>query len=163
MSARATNSLVGALALALVIAAVVLGEALNLAACALCVLQRLIHLTLATQALLAWPFGHWAARPTSLLMAGTAAGGAWAAGYQVWLQRMAAGISCTGEQPWWEVVVNRAGALWPRIFEANGFCNDLGWTFLGLSLADWSLLAFLAMTLLLLRAAFTPTKPRLRA
>lgn len=158
MSARATNSLVGALALALMVAAVVLGEALSLAACALCILQRLIHLTLAAQALVAWPLGRWAARPMSLLMAGTATAGIWAAGYQVWLQRMTTGISCTGEQPWWEQIVNWAGTVWPRVFEANGFCNDLGWTFLGLSLADWSLLAYLGMFLLLLRAAFAPPR-----
>jgi hypothetical protein len=93
---------------------------------------------------------HAAARVAAFVMAATAATGAWVAAYQTWLQRFAKGASCTADQPWWEHFVNWAGTQWPLMFEASGLCSEAGWKFLGLSIAEWSLIAFTSMTMAML-------------
>ena len=129
---------------------------MNLAACPLCILQRMLYLLLALEALLAWPLARSPAfiRLAAALMAATAATGAGIAAYQTWLQRFATGVSCTADQPWWEGFVNWAGSQWPLLFEASGLCSEAGWKFLGLSIAEWSLVAFSSMTVAMLVAIF---------
>lgn len=142
----------GVAACALVACGVVLARTLNLAACPLCILQRMLYLMLAFEALLLLTG---ARRPVALLMAVTAATGAGIAAYQTWLQRFATGLTtCGGSQSWWEQGVAWAGKQMPLLFEASGLCDEAGWVFLGLSIAEWSLLCFIAMTLLALRALF---------
>jgi len=145
----------GLLALALVGGGVVLAQTLNLAACPLCVLQRMVYLLLALESavilLLARSSG--ALRASSAAMAATALTGAGIAAYQVWLQRFPKGIGCTAGQPWWEEVVTWAGQQLPLLFEATGSCSEAGWKLLGLSIADWSLLIFLALAAAMMFAA----------
>jgi disulfide bond formation protein DsbB len=136
---------IGVLALTLVAGGVVLAQTMNLAACPLCILQRLIYLLLTVEAILIVALG--SPRAGAGLMAATAAFGAYWAGYQTWLQRFATDVSCVAEQPWWEQLVNWAGRQWPMLFEATGLCSEAGWKFLGLSIAEWSLFVFTAMTL----------------
>ncbi|MDP2170395.1 MAG: disulfide bond formation protein B [Rhodocyclaceae bacterium] len=141
---------IGMVGCALVVCGVVLATTLNLAACPLCILQRMLYLLLGIEALfLLLTHRH---RLIALLMAVTAGTGAGIAGYQTWLQRFAQGISCGGGQAWWEQFVDWAGKQVPLLFEASGLCSEAGWVFLGLSIAEWSLLFFSAMTLLALRA-----------
>ncbi len=150
---------IGLVGCALVAGGLALAQTLNLAACPLCILQRMLYLLLACEALLLLPLnrGH---RLPALLMACTAATGAGIAAYQTWLQRFAGGISCGGSYPWWEQFVDWAGRQSPLLFQASGLCNEAGWVFLGLSIAEWSLLFFSAMTLLALRALFLPSIKR---
>ncbi len=142
---------IGLTGLALVAGGVVLARTMNLAACPLCIVQRMLFLSLMVESLLCW---HWANRSAgrwaSLLVAGTAATGAFVAGYQTWLQRFATGVSCTADQPWWEQLVNWAGTQVPWLFEATGLCSEAGWKFLSLSIAEWSLIVFSSMTALAL-------------
>ena len=137
----------------LVAGGLVLAHTLNLAACPLCILQRMLYLLLAFEAIAAWLLAG-SARPgllpqraAALVMAATALTGAGIATYQTWLQRFATGVSCTADQPWWEEFVNWAGSQWPLLFEASGLCSEAGWKFLGLSIAEWSLIAFTSMTI----------------
>lgn len=154
-SPRGVIAACGFTALALVAGGVVLAQTLNLAACPLCVLQRMLYLLLAIEALLAWFLAGSATaiRLAALPMAATALVGAGIAAYQTWLQRFAKGVSCTADQPWWEGFVNWAGSVWPLLFEASGLCSEAGWKFLGLSIAEWSLAAFSTMLVALLWAA----------
>jgi disulfide bond formation protein DsbB len=141
---------IGLAGLALVGGGVVLAQTLNLAACPLCILQRMLYLLLGIEALLLLVNRH---RLLALLMAVTVATGVFIAGYQTWLQRFPRGISCGGGgQAWWEQFVDWAGKQVPLLFEASGLCSEAGWVFLGLSIAEWSLLFFSAMLLLALRA-----------
>jgi disulfide bond formation protein DsbB len=143
---------IGLAGLALVGGGVVLAQTLNLAACPLCILQRMLYLLLGIEALLLLPAAR-RHRLLALLMAVTAATGVFIAGYQTWLQRFPRGISCGGGgQAWWEQFVDWAGKQVPLLFEASGLCSEAGWVFLGLSIAEWSLLFFSAMLLLALRA-----------
>lgn len=144
----------GLAALGLVVGGVFLAQTMNLAACPLCVLQRMLYLLLAIEAIAAWTVAG-AAPPrrfAALVMGATAVTGAWIAAYQTWLQRFAKGVSCTADQPWWEAFVNWAGSQWPLMFEASGLCSEAGWKFLGLSIAEWSLIAFTSMTIAMLIA-----------
>lgn len=150
LTRRAILGTVGLLCLGLVAGGVVLAKTLNLAACPLCILQRMIYLLLALEALAAVSLR--APRPAAPLMAATGAYGAYWAGYQTWLQRFARDASCTADQPWWERLVYWAGEQSPLLFEATGLCTEAGWRLLGLSIAEWSLAAFAAMTLACLMA-----------
>lgn len=144
---RALIAATGLAALGLVGGGVLLAQTMNLAACPLCVLQRMLYLLLAAEAAVAWALLR-PPRPirlAALAMAVTAATGAGIAAYQTWLQRFAKGVSCTADQPWWEHFVNWAGSRFPLLFEASGLCSEAGWKLLGLSIAEWSLLAFGAM------------------
>jgi disulfide bond formation protein DsbB len=148
----------GLAAAGLVGGGLILAHTLNLAACPLCILQRMVYLLLALEAVAAWllPGSSSASalprRGAAFVMAATAATGVGIAGYQTWLQRFARGASCTADQPWWEHFVNWAGSQWPLMFEASGLCSEAGWKFLGLSIAEWSLFAFTCMTVAMLLA-----------
>ena len=154
LTPRPLFAITGATALGLVAGGIVLAQTLNLAACPLCILQRMLYLLLALEAGAAWMLSGSTLqrRLMALVMTATAATGVWIAAYQTWLQRFAKGVSCTADQPWWEHFVNWAGAQWPLMFEASGMCSEAGWKFLGLSIAEWSLFAFSCMTLAMLMA-----------
>jgi disulfide bond formation protein DsbB len=148
----------GLVAVGLVSGGMYLQQTLNIAACPLCILQRMLYLLLALEAIAAWPMAgspHPQALPrrvAALVMAATSITGAGIAAYQTWLQRWAKGVNCTADQPWWESFVNWAGSQWPLLFEASGLCSEAGWKFLGLSIAEWSLIAFTSMTVAMLAA-----------
>ncbi len=147
-------------AVALVVGGVILAQTLNLAACPLCILQRMLYMLLAAEALLAWILARnpLPTRLAAVLMAATAIVGAGIAAYQTWLQRFAKGVSCTADQPWWEAFVNWAGSQWPLLFEASGLCSEAGWKLLGLSIAEWSLIAFCSMAAAMMAAIFQSRK-----
>jgi disulfide bond formation protein DsbB len=148
----------GLAALGLVGGGLILAHTMNLAACPLCILQRMLYLLLALEAIAAWlltgstPARTLPRRLAAFVMAATASTGVVIASYQTWLQRFAKGASCTADQPWWEHFVNWAGSQWPLMFEASGLCSEAGWKFLGLSIAEWSLIAFTSMTIAMLAA-----------
>lgn len=159
-SPRVFFAIVGLASSGLVGGGLLLAHSLNLAACPLCILQRMLYLLLAALALLAWPF---ATRPGVTRLAGalmslTALIGASIAAYQTWLQRFAKGVSCTADQPWWERFVDWAGQQVPLLFEATGLCSEAGWKFLGLSIAEWSLLAFSLIAFAALRQTLRPAR-----
>ncbi|MCX7166812.1 MAG: disulfide bond formation protein B [Rhodocyclales bacterium] len=151
---RGLFSATGFAALGLVAGGLILANTMNLAACPLCILQRMLYLLLALEAGVAWALAGAASqrRAAAFVMAATALTGAGIAAYQTWLQRFAKGVSCTADQPWWEGFVNWAGSQWPLMFEASGLCSEAGWKFLGLSIAEWSLIAFTSMTIAMLVA-----------
>ncbi len=139
-----------ATSLSLVGGGVLLAQLLRLAACPLCVIQRMLYLLLALAAGLGLVL---AARPlartlASLLMAASAAAGASVAAYQVWIQRFAPTTTCAADMPWWESFVEWAGRVVPMLFQPNGQCSDPAWKLLGLSIAEWSLLCFCSLFLL---------------
>jgi disulfide bond formation protein DsbB len=144
----------GLAAVGLVAGGLILAHTMNLAACPLCILQRMLYLLLALEAIAAWMLAGavMQRRAAALLMLATTITGASIAAYQTWLQRWAKGVSCTADQPWWEAFVNWAGTQWPLMFEASGLCSEAGWKFLGLSIAEWSLIAFTSMTIAMLIA-----------
>jgi protein dithiol:quinone oxidoreductase len=147
---------VGLLGIALVVGGIVMARTMNLAACPLCILQRMVYLLIAIDAVVAGAFFR---KPqvvlmSALVIAATAGLGAFIAGYQTWIQRFAKDVSCTANQPWWESFVYWAGEQVPVLFSATGLCSEAGWKFLSLSIAEWSLAMFLGMTAIAIRAAW---------
>jgi disulfide bond formation protein DsbB len=167
-SNRAGWLLIAGASAALALASILLTEWLALQPCHLCIFQRLLYLSIAPLALLAALSAgvgpSWSARLgeriTGSLVALTAAGGVATAAYQSWLQAQPAGsVSCVGaEMGPIERLVEWLGMQWPTLFMATGFCEDEALVILGLSLAQWALICFLATLLLglwlLMRATF---------
>lgn len=150
--------IIGLCAFGLIAGGLMLARTMNLAACPLCILQRMLYLLLALEGLAAAALALQpaTARGAALLMSLTSLVGIGIAAYQTWLQRFAKGVSCTADQPWWERFVDWAGTQAPLLFEATGLCSEAGWKFLGLSIAEWSLTAFTAFMLISLRQALRP-------
>lgn len=145
--------------LLLVFGGVMFSEFMRLAACPLCIIQRMLYLMLAIFAgfgiaVSARPL---AARFVALAMTLTAGTGIFVAGYQVWIQRFAPATNCSPYPTWWEDMVDRAGEMVPILFKASGLCSDPAWKFLDLSIADWSLCWF---TLFLLISLFALMRRR---
>jgi disulfide bond formation protein DsbB len=136
--------------LALVAGGVVMSEFLHLAACPLCIVQRMLYLLLAALAMPGLLLARLpvARRLIAVAMAGAGATGVFVAGYQTWLQRFAPMVSCSGYQSWWEEFVDWAGDKAPLLFLSDGICSDPGWKFLSLSIAEWSLIMFSGLLVL---------------
>jgi disulfide bond formation protein DsbB len=132
-----------------------LQAAIGLLPCPLCVMQRIAYLLVAATALAAaWhrPAGAMRRGYALLLMLWSGAGAA-VAGWQVYLTYHPHAAEC-GISPE-EKFLNSLplAKWWPAMFEANGDCTRVDWTFLGLSVPELSLLAFLAMFVLAVVAA----------
>ncbi len=153
---RAPFAFALAAGLGLVLGGVLMAELLRLAACPLCIIQRMLYLLLALAAAagLAAAERPAARRLVAIISAAIAATGAFVAGYQVWLQRFAEDTRCSSGYPWWERLVDWAGERVPLLFQPNGLCSDPAWKFLGLSIADYSLAIFSGFLALFLWALF---------
>ena len=147
---RAPFALILAASLLLVGGGVYMSQVMHLAACPLCIIQRMLYLALALAAMigLAVSASGLGRRLGALVMAAVTSGGAFVAGYQVWIQRFAPDTNCSGRPTWWEDLVSRAGDAVPLLFQSDGICSDPGWFFLGLSIAEWSLVFFSAFFLI---------------
>ncbi len=143
---RAPFAVTAIVCLGLVGAGVLLTQLLNLAACPLCILQRMIYLLLAAVAVAGLLVGGRLARKiVAAAMALVAATGAFVAGYQVWIQMFARETNCVAATPWWEQLVDWASERVPLLFQVSGLCSEPGWKLMGISIAQWSLIAFLGL------------------
>jgi protein dithiol:quinone oxidoreductase len=116
---------------------------LRLAPCPLCIFQRLLYMVIGVVALLG-ALAPGARQLWSALIAVLAAGGFAVAGYQTWMQAFPhLATECGYSDPnAIERLVDWLGMEWPSLFLATGFCTSRDWEFLGLSMANWSLLFF---------------------
>lgn len=142
-----------AMGLAMVGGGVLLQQTLHIAACPLCISQRMLAMLLFVLAAVGLTLNrHRSGRIATLtLMLATTAFGAFVAGYQTWLQRFAQDTPCSGQAAWWELMIDWAGEQIPILFYASGLCSDPAFKFIGLSIAEWSLVIFSGLTLLILR------------
>ena len=131
-------------------AGVILSNFAHLAACPLCILQRMLYLSLGLVALLSliWSTGRGARYVSGLLLLAGSALGAFIAGYQSWLQHHPAAASCTADSPWWETFVSWAGDHLPALFQSSGMCSDPGFILFGLSIAEYSAIIFSGLALI---------------
>ncbi len=120
-----------------------LQQLFRLAPCPLCIFQRVLYIVIGLVAMagVLLPGGRllWSA-----LIAALAAGGVAVAGYQTWMQAFPhLATECGYSDPnLIERLVDWLGMQWPSLFLATGFCTSREWEFLGLSMANWSLLVF---------------------
>jgi len=131
----------------LVAVSMILTAWLDLHPCHLCIFQRLLFMLLAVLSLAAaFPVTGRAGRLAGVLSLPTAALGVGVAAYQSWLQAQPSNsISCAGGEPGLiERLVEWLGEQAPVLFLATGFCEEEELVILGLSLANWALVAYFA-------------------
>jgi protein dithiol:quinone oxidoreductase len=113
--------------------------------CHLCIFQRLLFLVMALLGGLAAVARRGAPRLAGLLFSLVAATGMGVSGWQSWLQARPANLfSCVvGEPGPIQLLVDWLGERMPALFLATGTCADTALIILGLSLANWAMIAFL--------------------
>lgn len=148
----------GGASLLLVAVATALTHLLELKPCPLCILQRVIDIALGALLLGVAAAGASArfVRAALALALALASGGIAVAAYQSWLQWSPPQLSCgpAGQGPI-ELFVAWLGERVPWLFLATGACESTELSILGLSLANWSFVAYMtfaAVIALLLRA-----------
>ncbi len=151
ISVRTGFAVIGGIAFSLVILSLVLTELLGLSPCPLCIFQRMLYMLLILPAVvvLIWPRSLYWGGGLALLIG---LGGLVTAAYQSWMQAAPAeSAACEYQDPnLLERFVLWAGEAMPSLFYAWGDCVSAEWTFLGLSMANWSLATFLLISILLL-------------
>ena len=133
-------------ALGLVAVGMLLQHLLHLSPCPLCIFQRLLYLVIGVTAFCG--FAMPVLRPLwAGLIALLATGGFLVAAYQTWMQAFPElATECGYAEPnLIERLVDALGMQWPNLFLATGFCSSKEWVFLGLSMANWSLVMFTGM------------------
>ena len=146
LSVRSVFVLLTAAALGLLASGLVLGEMARLHPCYLCNFQRLLYLVLGIFAFCGVLLPIWY-RLWGVLVGLTALGGVATAVYQSWMQYAPEQVNeCGfGDPTLLEQIVDWLGMRWPSMFMVTGFCTEKDWVFLGLSLANWSVLCFFAL------------------
>ena len=145
-SRRAVFSLLAAASGGLLVAGLILGEVAHLEPCYLCNFQRLLYIVIAVLALCASLIKRWP-RVWGLLIVAVALWGVASAAEQSWMQFVPDRVTeCGYSDPTLvETIVNWLSDKWPAMFMVTGLCTVKDWVFLGLSLANWSAVCFLAL------------------
>lgn len=150
LTPRRGMALAGLGSLALVVLALVLTSMLHLEPCPLCIFQRVLYLAVTLFALIAlWPRALVAGGVLALL---ASLGGLATALYQSWMQAFPARFSgCSIGVPSnpIEHLVDWLGEWWPTMFYAWGDCTSREWSLFGLSMANWSAVMFLGISVVL--------------
>jgi len=151
---------VSAASFGLVGAGLALGAMLNLHPCPLCIFQRVLYLAVGFFALAAALGAKQPAlrRGGAGLAIAAALGGLATAGYQTWMQVFPTpSMECGFSDPTpIERLVDWLGMRWPDMFLATGMCSSKEWVFLGLSMANWSILCFAVLAVATFLAARRP-------
>ena len=148
---RLFTLLMAAGCLTLALLSVMMTHLWMLNACYLCIFQRFLFMAVTLTLLIAcWRWRDRLAGGAALVVSTLIAlGGLGVATYQSWLQWFPElELSCgAGSQNLMEQTVEWLGRLSPTLFMATGFCEDDKFKIFALSLANWSLLCFLALSL----------------
>ncbi len=145
-SARAAYITVAFVSFGLIGVALVLQHAVGLDPCPLCIFQRMAYFALALFALIAASLiPRRASRWFGVLALASALTGVGIAGRHVWLQMNPQGLSCG---PGLAAMLENFPLtdVLPKVFRGSGDCSEAAWTLLGLTIADWSLLWFVILS-----------------
>lgn len=131
-----------------------LQHGVGLQPCPMCVVQRyaLLGVTLLALAAAAWP-QRGVHLTGAVALALTAGFGAFTAARQSWLQWYPPEIITCGRDFYGMIASFPLERAIPMLFSGSGDCAKVDWTFLGLTIANWSFLSFSAMVLLALALA----------
>ncbi len=132
-----------------------LQHATGLEPCPMCIVQRYVFILIALAAAVgaAWRAPA-AARRTGAVLLLLALLGAFVAARQSWLQWFPPEVYACGRDLYGMIESFPLSRAIPMIFRGSGDCSAVDWTFLGLSIANWSFLNFVlvgALGALLLR------------
>ena len=154
VSTRVAYVTLAAVSLGLIGVALVLQHAVGLDPCPLCIFQRIAYFAMALFALIAaWLSPRTVSRWFGMLVLLSALAGVGIAGRHVWLQMNPQGMSCG---PGLAAMLDNFPLtdVLPKVFRGSGDCSESAWTLLGLTIADWSLIWFVILTLATLYILF---------
>jgi disulfide bond formation protein DsbB len=126
-----------------------LQHAVGLEPCPMCVVQRyaLVGVALLSAVAAAVPLGvaRWVATAGVAVVAGF---GAFVAARQSWLQWFPPEVLSCGRDFYGMIESFPLKRALPMIFKGSGDCSAVDWTFLGLTIANWSFACFVAVLVL---------------
>jgi len=129
--------------------------------CPLCMVQRGFFYAVMALFILAAIHGprNWGARVYAALIGVFALGGAAAAARQVWLQHLPPDkVPQCGPDLFFMLENFPLARTWEKLLYGTGECAKVDWTFLGLSIAGWSLVWFIALAVYAWVAASRPRR-----
>jgi len=117
--------------------------------CPMCIVQRYALILVGVLAAVASALAGVKARSSVVLAAVLAAGfGAFVAARQSWLQWFPPEVLSCGRDFFGMIESFPLSKVIPMIFRGSGDCSAVDWTFLGLTIANWSFLWFMAFAAL---------------
>ncbi|WP_291024449.1 disulfide bond formation protein B [Hydrogenophaga sp.] len=146
---RLVLALVAAVSVAMLAFGMYLQHVQGLEPCPMCIVQRYALILVAVLAGLAACLRAPVARTVGVSAMGLfAVFGAFTAARQSWLQWNPPEILSCGRDFFGMIEAFPLGRAIPMIFRGSGDCSKIDWTFLGLTIANWSFLWFAAFALL---------------
>lgn len=140
---RRTYALICAACVAMLAFGMYLQHVVGLEPCPMCVVQRYALVLVAVFAGLAGATGRTGLQKTWGLLALVASvGGAYTAARQSWLQWHPPEFVSCGRDIYGMIESFPLQRAIPMIFRGSGDCSQIDWTFLGLSIANWSFICF---------------------
>ncbi|MBN9371476.1 disulfide bond formation protein B [Hydrogenophaga sp. YM1] len=142
---RRVLALIAAVSVALLAFGMYLQHVVGLEPCPMCIVQRYALILVAVLAGVAACLRSPVARASGVSLMGLfAAFGAFTAARQSWLQWNPPEIMACGRDFFGMIEAFPLGRAIPMIFRGSGDCAKVDWTFLGLTIANWSFLWFVA-------------------
>ena len=133
-----------------------LQHVVGLEPCPMCIVQRYAMTLIGVVALLGLVWRSvLGGRVLALLAVLLAAGGAFVAARQTWLQWYPPEVASCGRDFYGMIESFPLQRAIPLIFRGSGDCSKVDWTFLGGSIANWSFVAFVAMAVWMLLVLLT--------
>jgi disulfide bond formation protein DsbB len=148
---RRVLALVATVCVVLLAYGLYLQHGLGLEPCPMCIVQRyvLVLITLIA-ALTAFMPRKGLQMTGAALLVLLSGGGAFVAARQSWLQWYPPEFASCGRDFYGMIETFPLQRAIPLIFKGSGDCSKVDWTFLGLSIANWSFLCFVVIGLLML-------------
>lgn len=125
-----------------------LQHAIGLEPCPMCIVQRYLFILVALAAGIGAALPAAAARWMGGLMALLSFTGAGVAARQSWLQWFPPEVTTCGRDLFGMIESFPLRRVIPMLFRGSGDCSAVDWTFLGLTIANWSFLNFLLVAAL---------------
>ncbi|MGV3569437.1 MAG: disulfide bond formation protein B [Ramlibacter sp.] len=145
---RRILALVAAACVAMLAFGLYLQHVVGLEPCPMCIVQRYALILVGVAAAVAASFrargAHVAGSALVVLFSGL---GAFVAARQSWLQWNPPEIASCGRDLYGMIETFPLKRAIPMIFRGSGDCTKVDWTFLGLSIANWSFLCFVGFAL----------------
>ena len=146
---RLVLGLAAAICVGLLAFGMYLQHVVGLEPCPMCIVQRYALILVAVLAATGAALRGGASRTAVVSIMGLfAVFGAFTAARQSWLQWYPPEILSCGRDFFGMIEAFPLGRAIPMIFRGSGDCSAVDWTFLGLTIANWSFLWFAAFTLL---------------
>ncbi|MFL0798620.1 MAG: disulfide bond formation protein B [Cellvibrionaceae bacterium] len=150
-SIRLTNLLLASASLVLILIALFMQYQMDLPPCPLCISQRVAFITAGTFCFIAFLHApkQWGHRVYAGLSALILAGGAALASRQLWLQSLPEDqVPACGPSIEYMISNFPLSEALSVLLQGDGNCAEVVWTFLGLSIPGWTLVAFIGLILI---------------